>query len=151
MCIRDRRDAMAWYGKQLLWVWHPRTYHSRTGKMSSLMCYTLSVLHCVLLPIKLHLSNSLVFHGDRPFIPSWLATPGPVYIKRQVRTSKTDPLVDGLELLHANHHYVHVRYPTVGRRQKPRSTFRQRAQLLRPCQHQNIFQKKQRTCLLTHM
>ena len=34
-----------------------------------------------------------------------------MYIKRQVRTSKTDPLVDEVELLHANHHYVHVRYP----------------------------------------
>ena len=27
-------------------------------------------------------------------IPTWLATPGPVYIKRQVRKSKMDPLVD---------------------------------------------------------
>ena len=27
-------------------------------------------------------------------IPTWLATPTPVYIKRQVRTCKMDPLVD---------------------------------------------------------
>ena len=57
------------------------------------------------------MSDSLVFHGDRPLIPTWLATPGPVYIKRQVRTSKMDPLVDEVELLQANHPYAHVRYP----------------------------------------
>ena len=44
-------------------------------------------------------------------IPTWLASPGPVYIKRQVRTSKMDPLVDEVELLQANLHYAHVRYP----------------------------------------
>ena len=44
-------------------------------------------------------------------IPTWLASPGPVSIKRQVRTSKMDPLVDEVELLQANPHYVHVRYP----------------------------------------
>ena len=44
-------------------------------------------------------------------IPTWLATLGPVYIKRQVRTSKMDPLVDEVELLQANPHYAHVRYP----------------------------------------
>ena len=44
-------------------------------------------------------------------IPTWLASPGPVYIKRQVRTSKMDPLVDEVELLQANPHYAHVRYP----------------------------------------
>ena len=44
-------------------------------------------------------------------IPTWQASPGPVYIKRQVRTSKMDPLVDEVELLQANPHYAHVRYP----------------------------------------
>ena len=44
-------------------------------------------------------------------VPSWLTTPGPVFIKRQVRTSKTDPLVDEVELLQANPHYAHVRSP----------------------------------------
>ena len=44
-------------------------------------------------------------------IPTWLATPGPVYIKRQVSTSKMDSLVDEVELLQANPQYPHVRYP----------------------------------------
>ena len=44
-------------------------------------------------------------------IPTWLATPGPVLLKRQVRPSKTDPLVDEVELLAANSNYAHVRYP----------------------------------------
>jgi len=43
-------------------------------------------------------------------IPTWLPTPGPVYSKHQVRTSKMDPLVDEMELLRANPHYAHVRY-----------------------------------------
>ena len=43
-------------------------------------------------------------------IPTWLATPGPVYIKRQLRTSKMDPLVDEVELLQANPHYAYVHY-----------------------------------------
>ncbi|KAK3726270.1 hypothetical protein QZH41_003048 [Actinostola sp. cb2023] len=44
-------------------------------------------------------------------VPTWLATPGPIYVKRNVRNSKTDPLVDEAELLQANPHYAHVRYP----------------------------------------
>ena len=44
-------------------------------------------------------------------IPTWLATPGPVYIKRQVSTSKMDSLVDDVELLQANPQYPHVPYP----------------------------------------
>ena len=44
-------------------------------------------------------------------IPSWLLQSGPVLIKRQVRSSKHDPLVDEVELLQANPHYAHVRYP----------------------------------------
>ncbi|XP_033114042.1 uncharacterized protein LOC117114484 [Anneissia japonica] len=43
-------------------------------------------------------------------IPSWLCSPGPVLIKRHVRAHKTDPLVDEVELLHANPQYAHVRF-----------------------------------------
>ena len=44
-------------------------------------------------------------------MPSWLAQPGPVLLKRHVR-DKSDPLVDEVELLHANPHYAFVRYPS---------------------------------------
>ena len=44
-------------------------------------------------------------------LPSWLLTPGPVYLKRHVRTSKYDPVVDEVELLEANTQYAHVRMP----------------------------------------
>ena len=46
-------------------------------------------------------------------IPSWLTIPGPVYmyLKCHVRTSKTEPLVDEVELIRVNSHYAHVRYP----------------------------------------
>ena len=44
-------------------------------------------------------------------LPSWLLSPGPVYLKRHVRTSKYDPLVDEVELIEANPQYAHVRLP----------------------------------------
>ena len=44
-------------------------------------------------------------------LPSWLLKRGPVYLKRHVRTSKYDPIVDEVELLEANMQYAHVRMP----------------------------------------
>ena len=42
-------------------------------------------------------------------IPSWLATPGPVYVKRHVRNSKYDPSVEEAELVEANPEYAYIR------------------------------------------
>eukprot|EP00794_Sanderia_malayensis_P020739 gene20739-22770_t len=44
-------------------------------------------------------------------VPTWMAEPGAVLLKRHVRTNKTEPLVDEVELLQANPHYAFVRYP----------------------------------------
>lgn len=44
-------------------------------------------------------------------IPTWMTEPGTVLLKRHVRTNKTDPLVEEVELLQANPHYAFVRYP----------------------------------------
>ncbi len=46
-------------------------------------------------------------------VASWLTIPGIVYmyLKCHVRTSKTEPLVDEVELIGANSHYAHVSYP----------------------------------------
>ena len=44
-------------------------------------------------------------------IPTWMAEPGAVLLKRHVRPTKADPLVDEVELLQANPHYAFVRYP----------------------------------------
>ena len=41
-----------------------------------------------------------------------LSTPGRVLLKRHVRESKYDPLVDEVELLDANPEYAHVRFPS---------------------------------------
>ena len=49
-------------------------------------------------------------HGDS--VPTWLATPGKVLLKRHVRESKYDPLVDEVDLLYANPEYAHVRFPS---------------------------------------
>lgn len=35
-------------------------------------------------------------------LPTWLSTPGPVLLRRRVRASKYEPLVDEVELLEAN-------------------------------------------------
>lgn len=43
-------------------------------------------------------------------IPTWLSTPGKVFLRRHVRTSKHDPLVDEVELIEANPMYAHIRY-----------------------------------------
>lgn len=42
-------------------------------------------------------------------LPTWLARGGPALLKRHVRRSKTDPLVDEVEVLQANPQYAHVR------------------------------------------
>ena len=44
-------------------------------------------------------------------VPTWLAAPGPVLLKRHVRSGKMEPLVDEVELLGANPNYAHIRYP----------------------------------------
>ncbi|XP_069768376.1 uncharacterized protein [Narcine bancroftii] len=44
-------------------------------------------------------------------VPAWLTVPGPVLLRRHVRHSKNDPLVDRVTLLHANPHYAYVEFP----------------------------------------
>lgn len=44
--------------------------------------------------------------------PTWLSQPGPVLLKRHVRSSKNEPLVDEVELIHATPSYAKVRFPT---------------------------------------
>ena len=44
-------------------------------------------------------------------LPTWLCMPGPVLLKRHVRHSKAEPLVDQVELLQANPQFAYVRYP----------------------------------------
>ena len=49
-------------------------------------------------------------------LPVWLTHPGTVLLRRHVR-NKDDPLVDPVELLEANEHYAHIRFPG-GREEK---------------------------------
>ena len=44
-------------------------------------------------------------------LPSWLASPGKVLLRRFVRRSKYDPLVDEVDLIEANPSYAYIRYP----------------------------------------
>ena len=44
-------------------------------------------------------------------LPSWLSSPGKVLLRRFVRRSKYDPLVDEVELIEANPTYAYIRYP----------------------------------------
>lgn len=42
-------------------------------------------------------------------VPIWLLQPGPILVKKHVRNSKFEPLVEEAELLESNPHYSHVR------------------------------------------
>ena len=44
-------------------------------------------------------------------LPTWLSSPGPVLLRRFVRKSKYDPLVDEVELFEANPQYANIRHP----------------------------------------
>ena len=57
-----------------------------------------------------------LFHYNRKStagssMPSWL-TPGPVYVRKHVRNSKYDPIVEEAELIHANPQYAFVKLKT---------------------------------------
>ena len=45
-------------------------------------------------------------------VPSWLSSPGSVLLRRRVRASKYEPLVDEVELVHATPNYAYVRLPS---------------------------------------
>ena len=49
--------------------------------------------------------------GTGVSIPTWLTIPGPVLLRKFVRRSKQDPLVNEVELIQANGNYAHIRYP----------------------------------------
>ena len=49
--------------------------------------------------------------GTDVSIPTWLSTPGQVLLRRFVRSSKQEPLVDEVELLHANDNYAYIKFP----------------------------------------
>ena len=44
-------------------------------------------------------------------VPTWLHKPGPVLLKRHVRSSKYEPILDKVELIHATPSYARVRLP----------------------------------------
>ncbi|XP_068211794.1 uncharacterized protein [Palaemon carinicauda] len=44
-------------------------------------------------------------------LPSWLLTPGPVLLRRHVRSSKHEPLTEEVQLMDANSMYANVKYP----------------------------------------
>ena len=48
--------------------------------------------------------------GTGTSLPTWLSSPGPVLLRRWVRRSKQEPLVDEVELLEANIQYAHIRH-----------------------------------------
>ena len=47
-------------------------------------------------------------HGNS--LPAWLMSPGPVLLRRFVRTNKNEPLVDEVDLLEANPTFANIRY-----------------------------------------
>ena len=45
-------------------------------------------------------------------VPTWLSAPGLIYLKRHVRSSKYDPLVEEVDLVHTVPNYAVVRMPS---------------------------------------
>lgn len=45
-----------------------------------------------------------------PSLPSWLTNPGTVWLKKTVRNSKQDALVEEVQLIEANPEYAHIRH-----------------------------------------
>ena len=45
-------------------------------------------------------------------MPTWLSSPGPVFLRRHARSSKYEPLVEEVELVHATPNYARVRLST---------------------------------------
>lgn len=43
-------------------------------------------------------------------LPTWLSSPGPILLRKFVRISKSDPLVERVELVSATPHYAGIRY-----------------------------------------
>ena len=48
-------------------------------------------------------------HGKS--LPDWLINPGPIYLRKFVRSSKSDDLVVKVELIECNPMYAHSHYP----------------------------------------
>ena len=44
-------------------------------------------------------------------LPTWVMTPGPVFLRKFVRSSKSEPLVEEVELIESNPFCAHIRYP----------------------------------------
>ena len=55
------------------------------------------------------MKDSFHIHSDHS-LPTWLSMPGPVLLRRHVRASKYEPLVDEVVLLEANTQYAHIRF-----------------------------------------
>ena len=49
--------------------------------------------------------------GNGYSLPEWLTPPGPVMLRKFVRRSKSDPLVEMVDLISVTPHYACVRYP----------------------------------------
>lgn len=49
--------------------------------------------------------------GNGQSLPTWLQSPGPVFMKKNVRNSKYEPAVEEVELLQCNPEYSYVRLP----------------------------------------
>ena len=78
-----------------------------------------NVLHYIryLLPTDTNTTPHEIFFGFQrrchcgSFLPTWLSAPGNVMLRRFVRNSKNDPLVDKVELTSLKPAYAHMRYP----------------------------------------
>ena len=106
-------------GNHTIWRAIKLTCHSRKLPISQWQDVLPDVLHsvrsllCTATNCTPHerLFNFRRKSGTGASLPSWLLNPGPVLLRRFVRNSKQDPLVDEVDLIEANPHYAYVRFP----------------------------------------
>ena len=85
---------------------------STTGNLYSIVPFILSDHSSALLQIKLPM-RLFSFHRkscNGYSLPSWLSSPGPILLRIFVQSSKSNPLVERVELVTATPYYARVRY-----------------------------------------
>jgi hypothetical protein len=110
----NARDTMALFGKELRLLIKSKNLPTMSWEnVLPDVLYSICSLLCTSTNATPH---ERLFGFCRRFsnghsVPTWLINPGPVLLKRHVRHSKYEPLVEEIELLEANSKYSHVRMP----------------------------------------
>lgn len=110
-CSDDFRNCDQLSLKPVLYNWMSWIYPSRQRETVSFERSARFSLIMVLLKVErlltTHEESRTLSCGTT--LPLWLRNPGPVFLRRYVRNSKNDPLVEEVDLVHCNEKYAIIR------------------------------------------